>query len=201
MGFGLSGKLLLLTIPLILIVEILIYVPSIANFRVNRLNDRLAAASTAAPSVARATRSTALFCINAQFWRHGVAAGGQNARMQPRLAATPAVAMALLACGPLTVAQEADHARIERGRALLAQYQCGSCHTIPGVHASRGQVAQSLAGWRHRSYIAGRLPNRPEMLARWIAAPQALVPGTAMPAMGVAPADAEAMAAYLFTLR
>lgn len=46
--FGLSGKLLLLTIPLILIVEILIYVPSIANFRVNRLNDRLAAASTAA---------------------------------------------------------------------------------------------------------------------------------------------------------
>lgn len=46
--FGLSGKLLLLTIPLILIAEILIYVPSIANFRVNRLNDRLAAASTAA---------------------------------------------------------------------------------------------------------------------------------------------------------
>ncbi|MDZ4367072.1 MAG: sensor histidine kinase, partial [Afipia sp.] len=36
--FGLSGKLLLLTIPLILIVEVLIYVPSIANFRVNRLN-------------------------------------------------------------------------------------------------------------------------------------------------------------------
>ncbi len=46
--FGLSGKLLLLTIPLILIVEILIYVPSIANFRMNRLNDRLAAANTAA---------------------------------------------------------------------------------------------------------------------------------------------------------
>lgn len=46
--FGLSGKLLLLTIPLILIAEILIYVPSIANFRLNRLNDRLAAANTAA---------------------------------------------------------------------------------------------------------------------------------------------------------
>jgi signal transduction histidine kinase len=48
MRFGLSGKLLLLTIPLILIAEILIYVPSIANFRMNRLNDRLAAADTAA---------------------------------------------------------------------------------------------------------------------------------------------------------
>ncbi|WP_315837078.1 HAMP domain-containing sensor histidine kinase [Bradyrhizobium prioriisuperbiae] len=46
--FGLSAKLLLLTIPLVMIAEVLIYVPSIANFRVNRLNDRLAAANTAA---------------------------------------------------------------------------------------------------------------------------------------------------------
>jgi signal transduction histidine kinase len=45
---GLSGKLLLLTIPLIMIAGILIYVPSIANFHVNRLNDRLRAANTAA---------------------------------------------------------------------------------------------------------------------------------------------------------
>src|ERR1700742_2874448 len=45
---GLSGKVLLLTIPLVILVEILIYVPAIANFRMNRLNDRLAAANTAA---------------------------------------------------------------------------------------------------------------------------------------------------------
>src|ERR1700738_460622 len=45
---GLSGKLLLLTIPLVMIAEILIYVPSMANFWVNRLNGRLAAANTAA---------------------------------------------------------------------------------------------------------------------------------------------------------
>src|SRR6202046_5166129 len=45
---GLSGKLLLLTIPLVMIAEILIYVPAIANFRMNRLNDRLGAANTAA---------------------------------------------------------------------------------------------------------------------------------------------------------
>src|SRR5687767_12733141 len=45
---GLSGKLLLLTIPLVMIAEVLIYVPSIANFYQNRLNDRLAAANTAA---------------------------------------------------------------------------------------------------------------------------------------------------------
>src|SRR5579883_943801 len=45
---GLSGKLLLLTIPLVLIAEILIYVPSMANFWMNRLNGKLAAANTAA---------------------------------------------------------------------------------------------------------------------------------------------------------
>ena len=45
---GLSGKLLLLTIPMILIAGFLIYVAAIANFRINRLNDRLAAANTAA---------------------------------------------------------------------------------------------------------------------------------------------------------
>ncbi|MDI1263051.1 MAG: HAMP domain-containing sensor histidine kinase [bacterium] len=45
---GLSGKLLLLTIPLAMIAGMLIYIPAIANFRVNRLNDRLAAANTAA---------------------------------------------------------------------------------------------------------------------------------------------------------
>lgn len=45
---SMSGKLLLLTIPFVLMAAILIYVPSIANFRMNRLNDRVAAANTAA---------------------------------------------------------------------------------------------------------------------------------------------------------
>jgi len=45
---GLSGKLLLLTIPLVMIAGMMVYVPAIANFRINRLNDRLAAANTAA---------------------------------------------------------------------------------------------------------------------------------------------------------
>ena len=45
---GLSGKLFLLTLPLVAIACLLIYVPAIANFWTNRLNDRLAAANTAA---------------------------------------------------------------------------------------------------------------------------------------------------------
>jgi signal transduction histidine kinase len=46
--FGLSGKLLFLTILFVMIAEVLIYVPLVANFRVNWLNDRLASAYTAA---------------------------------------------------------------------------------------------------------------------------------------------------------
>src|SRR6266567_4430165 len=45
---GLSGKLLMLTILFVMLAEVLIYVPSIASFRLNWLNDRLAAAHTAA---------------------------------------------------------------------------------------------------------------------------------------------------------
>lgn len=99
-----------------------------------------------------------------------------------------------------TPAAQPGPVEVERGRALLSQYQCGSCHTIPGVASSRGTVAQDLTHWRQRSYIAGRLANRPDVLARWIADPQGLVPGTAMPSMGVSEADARAMAAYLFSL-
>jgi signal transduction histidine kinase len=45
---GLSGKLLFLTVLFVMVAEVLIYVPSIANFRLSWLSDRLAAAHTAA---------------------------------------------------------------------------------------------------------------------------------------------------------
>lgn len=45
---GLSAKLLMLTILFVMLAEILIYLPSVANFRRNWLNDRLAAAQVAA---------------------------------------------------------------------------------------------------------------------------------------------------------
>ncbi|ADZ72050.1 sensor histidine kinase [Polymorphum gilvum] len=45
---GLSGKLLLLTVLFVMLAEILIYVPSVANYRNTWLNDRLTTASVAA---------------------------------------------------------------------------------------------------------------------------------------------------------
>jgi signal transduction histidine kinase len=47
-GFGLSARLLILTILFVMLAEVLIYVPSVANFRKSWLNDRLAAAQVAA---------------------------------------------------------------------------------------------------------------------------------------------------------
>ena len=47
-GFGLASRLLALVICFVMLTEIAIYVPSIANFRNNWLRDRLSAAYTAA---------------------------------------------------------------------------------------------------------------------------------------------------------
>jgi cytochrome c len=89
----------------------------------------------------------------------------------------------------------------ERGQQLLAQYQCGSCHEIPDVPAAAGVMGPPLAAFGRRSYIAGEVPSGPANLMRWIQAPQALVPGTVMPNLGVPPDDARDMAAYLLALR
>ncbi len=50
-GLGLSSKLLLLTIGFVMIAEILVFVPSVSNFRKNWLMERLAAAQIAAVAV------------------------------------------------------------------------------------------------------------------------------------------------------
>ena len=84
-----------------------------------------------------------------------------------------------------------------RGQRLLAQYQCGSCHAIPQVPASRRLNGPSLEAFGKRSYIAGHLPNRSDTLAQWIMSPQSLVLDSPMPNMGVSLTDARDMAAYL----
>jgi len=47
-GIGLSAKLLLLTITFVMLAEVLIFVPSVANFRITWLTDRLTGAQLAA---------------------------------------------------------------------------------------------------------------------------------------------------------
>ena len=90
---------------------------------------------------------------------------------------------------------------VERGRALAQQYQCGTCHVIPGVNAAKGTVAVTLESFGRRNYIAGHVPNNDANLVRWIVNPAAVVPGTLMPSMGVTADDARVISAYLMQLR
>ncbi|MDO8388783.1 MAG: c-type cytochrome [Polaromonas sp.] len=108
----------------------------------------------------------------------------------------------LAACGPgdgepAPPLKPAARGDADAGLRLLTQYQCGSCHVIPGVSAARGINGPTLQAFGKRSYIAGRVPNFPDALASWIVAPTALVPDTRMPSMGVSPDEARHMAAYL----
>jgi signal transduction histidine kinase len=48
LGIGLSAKLLMLTALFVMLAEILIFLPSVANYRISWLNDRLTAANVAA---------------------------------------------------------------------------------------------------------------------------------------------------------
>ncbi|WP_354448543.1 c-type cytochrome [Ottowia thiooxydans] len=88
-----------------------------------------------------------------------------------------------------------------RGKSLISQYQCGSCHTIPGVADARGVTAVSLEGFGRRSFIGGRIPNQPSALATWLIDPHSQVPAATMPSLAVSPAHAQDMANYLGTLR
>jgi cytochrome c2 len=109
------------------------------------------------------------------------------------------VADALLAALALACAGAADAAGPDRrGEAAIRAYGCGACHRIPGIAGARGIVGPPLERLRERAYIAGRLPSTPDNLARWIASPQHVLPGNAMPDLGVAPDDAQAIAAWLW---
>ena len=90
---------------------------------------------------------------------------------------------------------------VERGRKALARYQCGSCHTIPGVAGANGTRGQPLVGLALRNDIVGALPNTPDDVARWIRNPKAIYPQTTMPTLDVSQSDALDMVAYLYALR
>jgi cytochrome c2 len=82
----------------------------------------------------------------------------------------------------------------------LIAARCGACHLVPGVPGATGRVGPSLAGIGRQQILAGHFPNSRENMVRWIRTPQAMLPGDAMPDTGLSPAEAEAVADYLYTL-
>jgi cytochrome c len=87
------------------------------------------------------------------------------------------------------------------GHDVIRTYGCGSCHVIPGVDGAMGKVGPSLQGIGGRTYLAGKLPNEPANMIKWIRQPQEVSPGTAMPELGVTEQDGKDIAAYLYTLQ
>jgi cytochrome c2 len=109
-------------------------------------------------------------------------------------------------CGPVQ-AEAVEEKQVPagdaaRGRALVESgaYGCTSCHAIPGVRAPRGVVGPPLGGMARRAFVAGQLPNEPDVLVAFLQDPPALVPGTGMPDVRLGLDDARHVAAYLYTL-
>jgi len=79
--------------------------------------------------------------------------------------------------------------------------QCSSCHNIAGTQAS-GTVGPDLTHVASRTSIAaGTLPMTSANLARWVADPQALKPGTNMPTISLTEDEKRALSAYLERLK
>jgi cytochrome c len=107
-------------------------------------------------------------------------------------------ALLLAACKRETNVNNGD---IARGKQLLNQYGCGSCHSIPGVPGATGMVGPPLDHMAVRQTLAGKYANTPEVMSKWLQNPQAMDPANTMPNLGVTPDDARDLTAFLFTLK
>jgi cytochrome c len=111
------------------------------------------------------------------------------------------MALVLVACQ----SEEPDDVEVEggdpdRGVELIYAYECGSCHHIPGIEGSEGTEAPGLQLWRTRAFVAGAAPNNPENVIAFLMEPESVLPGSAMPDLGISEEEARHIAAYLFTI-
>ncbi len=90
---------------------------------------------------------------------------------------------------------------VESGRRLVQQYGCTSCHDIPGVSGPRGSIGPALTGVGARPIIAGKLPNTPPNMIKYLQNPQSTDPANAMPNLGLTEAQARDVAAFMDTLK
>ena len=132
---------------------------------------------------------------------HGIAAGGTRSQggadeREPGSSGAPARGPRM----PTEARPSAEDAA--HGRALIATgaHGCAACHTIPGIRAPRGIVGPDLTGFARRPFIAGQLPNTPDVLIAFLQNSPALVPKTGMPDLGLTLEEARRIAAYLYTL-
>ena len=92
-------------------------------------------------------------------------------------------------------------ATVSQGQQIFEATACINCHNVTGTVAN-GTFGPDLTHLMSRDTIAsGAAPNTPENLRRWIQNPDAIKPGSKMPAMGLNDPELDARDAYLETLR
>lgn len=87
---------------------------------------------------------------------------------------------------------------VEAGLAIM-ESTCAGCHLVEGT-AAQGNVGPELTNFANNDQIAGVVPNTEENLRAWLANPQDVKPGTAMPNLGLSQGEIDALVAYLNTL-
>jgi cytochrome c oxidase subunit II len=88
-----------------------------------------------------------------------------------------------------------------RGQRIFESTACVNCHAVSDTVA-KGRFGPDLTHLMSRDTIgAGAAANTPEQLRLWIRNPDAIKPGSKMPAMGLGDGDVAAVATYLETLR
>jgi cytochrome c2 len=90
----------------------------------------------------------------------------------------------------------ADH-----GKQLIDKYGCAACHVIPQIEGPKGMVGPPLEHIASRQIIGGKLTNTPQNMMAWLQNPQMIDPNNSMPNLGVTPADARDITAFLETLK
>ena len=90
---------------------------------------------------------------------------------------------------------------VSQGQQIFETTSCINCHTVAGTVAD-GHFGPDLTHLMSRETIAaGAAKNTPENLRQWILNPDAIKPGSLMPAMQLSDQDLDALTAYLETLR
>lgn len=94
-----------------------------------------------------------------------------------------------------------DSPEAREGRELFMSLPCAGCHTIAGTPAQgRFPGAPELTSFATQEMIADVLELNEENLARWLADPPAVKPGTQMPDLGLDEETIDALVQYLLTL-
>jgi cytochrome c oxidase subunit 2 len=89
----------------------------------------------------------------------------------------------------------------KKGEQVFMAGSCALCHQISGTPAA-AHLGPDLTHLASRLTIAaGTLPNTRDYRAGWIIDPQAIKPGTLMPATQLTPDELTALLAYLETLK